>query len=112
MVGADGGRDVTGSLLPWWSKLVHRIVVERGGEVRLGARLTGVRREADAIVLATTGGEDVLLTLCGPALHRELAARPRNVTLATFDGGPESGRSPLFVDAISLVDAPEYRNAP
>lgn len=62
--------------------------------------------------LATTGGEDVLLTLCGPALHRELAARPRNVTLATFDGGPESGRSPLFVDAISLVDAPEYRNAP
>jgi hypothetical protein len=53
--------------------------------------------------LSTTGDEDVLLTLCGPALHRQLIARRRNVTLASFEG------ERLFVDAVSLVDAPEYR---
>lgn len=36
---------------------IARIVVARGGEVRLGARLTGVRREAGGVVLATAGGD-------------------------------------------------------
>ncbi len=61
--------------------------------------------------LATTGDEDTLLTLCDLTLHRELVTRRQNVTLAMFDGGL-FGRAPLFVDAVSLVDAPEYRNAP
>ncbi|MEO8084919.1 MAG: L-2-hydroxyglutarate oxidase, partial [Ardenticatenales bacterium] len=34
-----------------------RVIVERGGTVHLGHRLTGVRREPDGLVLATTGGE-------------------------------------------------------
>jgi len=49
----------------------------------------------------TTGREDVLMTISGPDLHRQLAARPGNVILA------DSGT--IFVDGISLVDAPRYR---
>jgi hypothetical protein len=51
----------------------------------------------------TTGDEDALLTLCGPEEHAQLATRPHNVTLAYFD------ELPLYVDAVSLVDEPQYR---
>ncbi len=53
----------------------------------------------------TTGREDLLLTICGPALHRELSARPGNVILAH----EEDRAGAVFVDGISLVDAPQYR---
>ena len=49
----------------------------------------------------TTGREDVLMTICGPNLHKKLAGRPGNVVLAASAG--------VFVDGISLVDAPQYR---
>ena len=50
----------------------------------------------------TTGGEDVLMTISGPDLHRQMVARPGNVILADNAGT-------IFVDGISLVDAPQYR---
>jgi hypothetical protein len=53
----------------------------------------------------TKGGEDVLMTICGPALHGELAMRPGNVIL----GHEEDKDGAVYVDGISLVDAPQYR---
>src|SRR5580765_5482278 len=54
--------------------------------------------------LAATGNEDVLITLSGLDQHRALATRPGNVTLASSDW-----RVRLYLDAVSLVDHPEYR---
>jgi hypothetical protein len=50
-----------------------------------------------------TGDEDALWTVCGVDLHRELTRRPNNVILA------EDSDVHVFVDAISLVNAPQYR---
>ena len=47
------------------------------------------------------GGEDLLLNISRAGRHEEIARRSHNVTLA------ESNR--IFVDAVSLVDAPEER---
>jgi hypothetical protein len=51
----------------------------------------------------TTGREDLLLTVCGPDLHRELAMRPNNVTIA------QERSAAVFVDAVSLIDTPQFR---
>jgi hypothetical protein len=51
----------------------------------------------------TTGSEDLLLTVCGPSLHRELEKRANNVTIAHQESAS------VFVDSVSLVDAPQYR---
>ncbi len=50
-----------------------------------------------------TGREDLLLTVCGPDLHRQLAMRPNNVTIAREQSAA------VFVDAVSLIDTPQYR---
>ncbi len=54
--------------------------------------------------LAASGEEDVLVTLGGLDQHQQLAARPGNATLAA-----SNWRVRLYVDAVSLVDHPEYR---
>jgi len=54
--------------------------------------------------LAPNGKEDVLVTLSGLDEHQQLAMRAGNVTLAE-----SNWRVRLFVDAVSLVDHPEYR---
>ncbi len=54
--------------------------------------------------LAASGEEDVLVTLGGLDEHQQLAARPGNATLAA-----SNWRMRLYVDAVSLVDHPEYR---
>jgi hypothetical protein len=56
--------------------------------------------------LAASGGEDVLVTLGGLDQHQQLAARPGNAVLAT-----SNWRGRLYVDAVSLVDHPEYRGS-
>lgn len=55
--------------------------------------------------LSSIGEEDVLVTLSGSDRHRELAARPGNATLATSDWA----RVHLYLDAVSLVDQPQYK---
>ena len=55
--------------------------------------------------LAANGEEDVLVTFSGLEEHQQLAARPGNVTLAS-----SNWRDRLYVDAVSLVDHPEYRD--
>ena len=55
--------------------------------------------------LAASGEEDVLVTLGGLDQHQQLAARPGNAVLAT-----SNWRARLYVDAVSLVDHPEYRS--
>jgi len=50
-----------------------------------------------------TGHEDILVTIAGPEMHRRLVARAHNVTLAHFADGD------LFIDGVSLIDAPQYR---
>jgi hypothetical protein len=56
--------------------------------------------------LATNGQEDVLITLSDVEAHQELARRPGNVTLASSNWHVR-----LYVDAVSLVDHPEYKHA-
>src|SRR5262249_11355129 len=56
--------------------------------------------------LAANGQEDVLMTLCGLEAHRQLATRPGSVTLATSNWHVR-----LYVDAVSLVDHPEFRDS-
>lgn len=73
------------------TKAMARIVVERGGEVRLGSRLTGMRREADGIVLATTGGAVRARALVACAgLHADRVAAlcgvPPGVQIVPFRG--------------------------
>jgi hypothetical protein len=51
----------------------------------------------------TDGREDALIDICTVDRHQALIERPGNVTLAQ---DPSHG---LFIDAISLVDHPEYR---
>ncbi len=51
--------------------------------------------------LAADGGEDVLLTVSRPGRHAEIVKRPHNITLADAET--------YFVDAVSLIDAPEAR---
>jgi hypothetical protein len=48
-----------------------------------------------------TGDEDALWTVCGVDLHQRLVRRPNNVVLA------EDNDVHVFVDRISLVDAPQ-----
>jgi hypothetical protein len=54
--------------------------------------------------LAANGKEDVLMTLSGLEQHQQLASRPGNVTLAA-----SNWRVRLYIDAVSLVDHPEFR---
>ena len=51
--------------------------------------------------LAQTGNEDVLITISRTNQHLQLAARPRNITVAEYGG--------VFIDAVSLHDEPQFR---
>lgn len=51
--------------------------------------------------MTTTGREDILLDIVRDDARAEVSQRRKNVTLAQARG--------VFVDAVSLVDAPEYR---
>src|SRR5262249_13934414 len=54
--------------------------------------------------LSANGEEDALVSLSGPDHHQQLVMRPGNVTLAESDWRSRQ----LYVDAVSLVDHPEY----
>ena len=52
--------------------------------------------------LAARGDEDLLVTISGADVHRDLISRPHNTVLANHG-------DQIFVDALSLVDEPQYR---
>jgi hypothetical protein len=54
--------------------------------------------------LHATGLEDLLVTVSDPDHHRELAERPGNRLLTSDD------QEGVFVDVVSLVDYPQYRD--
>jgi hypothetical protein len=53
--------------------------------------------------LAANGSEDILVTISGRDVHRKMLERPHNAVLASADRGS------VFVDAVSLVDEPQFR---
>jgi hypothetical protein len=55
--------------------------------------------------LAADGSEDVLILISGSTRHAEFVQDPRVQTLGRYGGGPGA----IYADAVSLVDAPEYR---